>query len=83
MLLNRSFDNFDLDTVKMLILSSTQVMYTRRLSGRGEVRVMKSQLTPLMRRKKMREGTQQTKSTRRNATGTKDQENQPRAEQAH
>ena len=36
-----------------------------------------------MRRKKMREGTQQTKPVRPNAPGSKEQENQPRAEQAH
>lgn len=44
---------------------------------------MKSQLTPLMRRKKMREGTQQTKHARRTTPGSKEAEEQARAEQVH
>ena len=44
---------------------------------------MKSQLTPLMRRKRMREGTQQAKPVRRPATDSKDTNEPARAEQAH
>ena len=37
MLLNQELENSEPDLAKMLILTSTQVMYSRRLSGRGEV----------------------------------------------
>mgnify|MGYP004086450209 CR=1 FL=1 len=49
--------------------------------GRSEV--MKSQLTPLMRRKKMREGTQQTKPIRGASSTTKDAVEPSRGESAH